>query len=233
MIINHLIPEKGHSSFYDRVSNSSFFALFEKIYIFKFEDPKNWPPKIKKVIKRNYHIDTEYYTPITKKTTNEKITIFSGGLKGRDFEKLIKAVDNRAEIIILTNSSVKENKNTKILKLNKNLFNIKEIISKSDFSVIPISDTEMNETAGMAIAFISMAMGKPVLIRKTKYMEEYIKDGVNGFLYNEISELKLKISEIIKKREDLPSIGMLARKTITEKASLDKFAQKLLSQNTK
>ncbi len=231
MITNHLLPVKGQSDFYDTIINTNFFKLFEKTYIFEFEDESLWPEKINTVIKRKYYIDSEYYKPVKTEKKAKKITIFSAGAKGRDYNSLIYACGENVNLKILTNVNIKPSPNVEIFRPGANLFNFKKIISQSDFTVIPISDNELNQTAGLAMAFISMAMAKPVLIRRTTYTEKYIKDSENGFLYNSISELKSHIKRIINQKEKLHIIGRNARKTIEEKASLDSFAQMVIEEN--
>lgn len=233
MITNHLLPKFGHSKFYDKVFKTNFFTVFEKTYIFDFEDENNYP-KCNNVIKRKYYIDSNYYKPFNNNHKKNLFpNIFSAGSKGRDYKIFIDCVSNKANLFIVTNKKMELNekyKNVYFIDFNSNMFNLKKIISECDFTVLPISDEEKNKTAGIAIAFMSMAMAKPVLIRRTEFIEKYIKDGKNGFLYNKISELKNKIDKIFKIK-NLYNIGIKARKTIEQKASLDNFVSNVIDDN--
>lgn len=233
MIMNHLIPMPKDSSFYDKVSKTDFFKLFDYSYIFRFEDPKNYPPS-GPILKRDYHIDTEYYKPEKNfEKASQGIKIFTAGSKGRDFDNLLKALDKDIKLIAVSNSQIPQKENIFFFKLNQNLFNLKKLISEANFTAIPISDNEKNETAGMAIAFMSMAMGKPVLIKNTRWMRKYIKDGVNGFFYSKTAEIKEKINLIIANTNKLYGMGKKARETVVKKASLDSFAYSVLEKNLK
>jgi glycosyltransferase involved in cell wall biosynthesis len=96
---------------------------------------------------------------------------------------------------------------------------------------IPLKDGCVNDAAGNSIAFIGMALGKPVLTRRTPYMEGFVRDGVNGFLYDKLSPAAVekglrRISAL--SPAALVRLGAAARKTILQKASLDRFCDSFL-----
>lgn len=230
LVTNHLLPLKGESKFYDYANDKGLLNLFKYIYIYDFEDAANYPNVNRnKIIKRKYYIDTDYYRPSNTAEKNKKFTIFFAGVKGRNYEKLIKSITGNMNLLIITNSNIKSSKpNVKILNFNKNIFNLKHYLSKSTLTILPVDEEELNPTAGIAIAFMSMAMGKPAVIRKNDYLSQYIKHEYNGFFYKKLSELLELLKYIYQNRDKLKLIGQNARKTVIQKASLNKFTREIL-----
>jgi len=111
-----------------------------------------------------------------------------------------------------------------------NLRGLRDAVRRARAVVLPITDGYPNEAAGNSIAFMAMACGRPVIIRRTPYLEKFIKDGENGFFYK-----KLSAPELSRQLGRALSLGVLAarrfgaaaRAAVLEKASLDSFAARL------
>lgn len=118
------------------------------------------------------------------------------------------------------------------LPLAKNLHNLRAAAAGA--VVIPLSAAHINESAGNSIAFLAMALGKPVLTKRTRYMEKFISDGKNGFLYDSLSAGA--IEEGLKRILALNpasqrALDKAARAAILGKANLDRFCGDFLWQH--
>lgn len=72
----------------------------------------------------------------------------------------------------------------------------------------------------------AMACGLPVITLNNCMLPEIIKDGVNGFISNDISYLRERYQELLTNPELASKLGRNAQKTISQKFSLDVHLQK-------
>lgn len=94
---------------------------------------------------------------------------------------------------------------------------IGDIFDKS-FVVINCSDSE-----GMANALLEgMAMGKPVLAHKNHASLELIKDGENGFLFENPNEFCVKLKRLLIEPALSENIGKKAQEEVLRKYSVEK-----------
>jgi len=218
-VANHLLPTDEDAPFFVWLKEREIFRIFDRAYFYAFDHPSNFPHLKRNAVRyRTYYADTVYYSP--QKTKPQKdIVIFSAGSKDRAFESLnsILKENPSVKIKVISNSkfypSKKYSKRFILLNLNKNIFRIKSELASSDLVLVPIKDAAKNKTAGMAITFIGMSMGKPVIVKSTRWMKDYISHGENGFLYLSSSKISLAVKNAIKNRRLWPKIGKAARKT--------------------
>ena len=230
-LANHLIPMPGQNFTADAARRFKLFAGFNGASILESDDSGLWRAlgfDEQKLFKRNYAVDCAYYSPQKARSGNY---IFSAGSAGRDFPALAGAAKKTGlPVKIFSDAKIvlpdKFKGICEVFLLAKNLHNLKAALLGSKLVVLPIENGYINEAAGNSIIFIAMACGVPVLSRRTPYMARYIKDGVNGFLYNTLSARNLEtgIKKIISLTPaELSRLGREARKTVLEKASLDRF----------
>jgi len=231
-IANHLIPMPGHNATADIAGKLGLLSVFDHAYILEFDDPSLWARlglRKDKVLKRGYAVDCRYYSPSKIPPGN---IVFSAGSTGRDYSGLARAVrDAGLSLKIFANAEVPPlaadlRASTSVLPLAGNLHNLRQAVRSAKAVVVPIVDAHLNEAAGNSIAFIAMACGKPVIIKRTPYLERFIKDGKNGFFYGKLSERE--ISRQLKRALSLgPAasgrFAASARAAILKKASLDAF----------
>jgi glycosyltransferase involved in cell wall biosynthesis len=159
--------------------------------------------------------------------------VFSAGSAGRDFSGLALAVKRSGLALKIFSdarlppfgAAVKDS--VEVFPFSKNLHNLKSAVLASRLVALPIADSHINEAAGNSIAFIAMALGKPVITKRTPYMERFIKDGKTGFFYGKLStsDLALQLARALSfKPAALKELGRAARSVILKKASLDAFA---------
>lgn len=232
-VANHLIPMPGDNFTADLARRVKVLSAADAGYMLEFDDKGLWAetglagPRL---LRRGYAADCAYYSPVKGPAGDY---VFSAGSTGRDFRALAAGV-KRAGLGLKVFSGSRPPAlpaGAEFLSLSPNLHNLKAAAAGARAVVIPVRDGHVNEAAGNSIAFLSMALGRPVLTRRTPYMERFIKDGVNGFFYDKLSpaavEAGLKrIAALAPAR--LKKVSAAARRAMLRKASLDRFCGEFL-----
>jgi hypothetical protein len=227
-VANHLIPMPGHNFTADLARRYKALGALAAGYMLEFDDKGLWGAmglEGERLLRRGYATDCEYYKPLRGPAG---AYVFSAGSAGREFDALAAGVKNTG-LGLKIFSDAKPDKlprGAQFLPLAKNLHNLKAAAAGARAVVIPVKDGHINEAAGNSIAFLAMALGRPVLTKKTPYMERVIKDGVNGFFYSSLTPLSIarglnRILALSPAR--LKRVSAEARRTILQKASLDRF----------
>lgn len=237
-IANHLIPMPGQNFTADLARRLKALAVVDAGYMLESDDWGLWADtglEEPRLLKRGYAVDCEYYSP---QRVGAGDYVFSAGSAGREFAALAGAAKNsRLGLKIFSDAKPsKLPRGVEFLPLAKNLHNLRSAAAGARAVVIPVRDGYVNEAAGNSIAFLSMALGRPVLARRTPYMERFIKDGKNGFFYDKLSasslasglERVIALSQAAQKK-----MGAAARGTILQKASLDRFCAAFLNRFAK
>ncbi|HAH31653.1 MAG TPA: hypothetical protein DCL44_05000 [Elusimicrobia bacterium] len=235
-IANHLIPMSGQNFTTDAARRFKLFSSFNGASILEADDAGLWRGlgfDELNLFKRNYAVDCDYYRP---QQTQPGKYIFSAGSAGRDFPALAAAARKSGlPVKIFSDAKITLPEKFKgiceVFLLAKNLHNLKAALVGAKLVALPIEDGHTNESAGNSIIFIAMACGRPVITRRTPYMERYIKEGVNGVLYDRLSSSGLEAG--IKKiaaltPAGLKRLGLAARRTVLQKASLDNFCSSFI-----
>lgn len=232
-VANHLIPMPGHNATADLARRFRALGGLDAGYMLEFDDRGLWREtglSGGRLLGRGYAADCSYYRPLPWTRGGY---VFSAGSAGRGFPELVKgAAGCGLKLKIFSDSKPgKLPKGTEFLPLAKNLHNLKAAAAGAAAVVIPLKDGHINEAAGNSIAFLSMALGRPVLTKRTPYMERFIKDGVNGFLYDRLSAAVMaealgRINEMSAAR--LKKLGTAARRTVLSRASLDRFCSEFV-----
>lgn len=184
-------------------------------------------------------VDTEKYTPSTKKNTATNIVIGWVGLP-TNIEYLqvlvepLKVLGKKyeVELRILTDPlKVKrlppfENIKVKIVPWQLNTeWNE---ISKFDIGVMPLNGVEWDKGKCAFKAIQYMTMGVPTVCSAVGENNYLIKDGKNGFLASSSSEWIEKLEKLIIDKKLRKNTGELGRKTIEENYSLKVNVKKML-----
>lgn len=232
-IANHLIPMPGHNFTADLARRYAALGGTRAGYMLEFDDRGLWGEMGlagKRLLRRGYASDCVYYRPSGAAAGGYA---FSAGSAGRDYTALAAGA-KRAGFGLKIFSDSKPGplpRGAQFLPLAKNLHNLKAAAEGARAVVIPLNDSHVNEAAGNSIAFLSMALGRPVLTRRTRYMERFIKDGVNGFFYDTLTSASVAAGlERIAALSPalLEKLGAAARRTVLAKASLDRFCSVFL-----
>lgn len=183
---NHLLPMPGHNATADLARRSRALAGADAACVLEFDDARLWEElgaRRGELLTRGYCVDTRYYSPASPAKGSY---VFSAGSAGREFRALAAgAAEAGLPLKVFSDSRAEEAPpGTDFLPLAKNLDKLKAAAAGAAAVVVPVRDGHINEAAGNSIAFIAMALGRPVLARRTPYMERHIRDGVSGFLYD-------------------------------------------------
>lgn len=227
-IANHLIPMPGHNFTADLARRLKGLARVDAGYMLEFDDWGLWAEvglDYERLLKRGYAADCEYYRP---QAARAGAYVFSAGSAGREFEALAEGAESSG-LGLKIFSDVKPFKlprGVEFLPLAKNLHNLRSAAAGALAVVITIRDDHINEAAGNSIAFLSMALGRPVLAKRTRYMENFITDGKNGFFYDTLTPQSIasglgRIKAL--SPAALKKLSAAARRTVLQKASLDRF----------
>lgn len=232
-VANHLSPMKGDNFTADLARRLGSLSGVPAGYILESDDKGLWagtglaPARVRK---RGYAVDCAYYAPQRLPPGDY---VFSAGSAGREFGALAAGARRAGLGLKIFSDSGPGGglRGAEFLPLAKNLHNLRSAAAGARAVAIPLKDGYINQAGGNSIAFLSMAMGKPVLTRRTWYMEHFIRDGVNGFFYDKLSPASVEagLRRILAlSPAALEKLSANARKTILQKASLDRFCAALL-----
>lgn len=232
-VANHLIPLPGHNFTADLARRLKALAGLDAGFMLEFDDPGLWSEaglEEPRLLGRGYATDCEYYRPRRGPAGNY---VFSAGSAGREFGALAAGVRKTGLGLKIFSDArpARPPRGAVFLPLAKNLHNLRSAAAGARAVVIPVRDGHVNEAAGNSIAFLSMALGRPVLARRTRYMERFITDGRNGFFYGTLTPRSIaqglaRIKSL--SPAALKKLGAAARRTILRKASLDRFCAAFL-----
>jgi hypothetical protein len=227
-IANHLIPMPGQNLAADLARKWRALAGVGAGWMLEADDRALWAAAGldgARLLGRNYSADCVYYSP---QAVEPGGYAFSAGSAGRDYAALAAGARRAGfGVKIFTDSRPgKLPGSPEVLPLAKNLHNLREAAARARAVVVPVKDAHINSSAGNSIAFLAMALGRPVLARRTPYMERYIKDGANGFFYDRLTPAALagglrRIAALTPAA--LKKLGGAARRTVLAKANLDRF----------
>lgn len=102
---------------------------------------------------------------------------------------------------------------------------VARILEETDVLICPSREDPMPTVAAEA-----MACGIPCLISDAAGTVEYIRDGLDGFVFHseDVKELALKIRWCVEHREKLEEIGRRSRQIFDRYFSMDVFEKNLL-----
>ena len=232
-IANHLIPMPGHNFTADLARRLKALSLVDAGFMLEADDKGCWGEmglSGGRLEARGYATDCVYYSPVKVRAGDY---VFSAGSAGRNFAALAEGA-GRAGLGLKIFSDSRPGKmpaGVEFLSLAKNLHKLKAAAAAARAVVIPLMDGYRNESAGNSIIFLAMALGRPVLTKRTPYIGRFIRDGVNGFLYDSLSPRALAAG--IKRIKALPparlaELGRAARATVLRKAGMDRFCSYFL-----
>lgn len=159
-----------------------------------------------------FGVDLDFFKP---QGMPKKKQILAVGLDpDRDWKTLIEAVkDINIPVVLVTRISRVE----KYLPLPANIevrqFSARDLekeYDKSTMIIVPLNTSSHNNDAmGCSVLFEGMAMGKPIIITRTKAVESYVKDRENGILVEEdnINNMKEAIKFILNNKKEAERIG--------------------------
>ncbi len=235
-VANHLIPMPGHNFTADLARRCRALSGLSAGYMLEFDDWELWGAMGlagERLLRRGYATDCEYYKPVPGPAGDY---VFSAGSAGRGFGALAAGVKNTGlGLKIFSDAKLpKPPRGAEFLPLARNLHSLKAAAAGAAAVVIPVRDGHVNEAVGNSIAFLAMALGRPVLVRRTPYMERFVRDGENGFFYRSLSPRSIArgLGRILGMTpRQAGKLSAAARRTMLERASLDRFCGEFLAEH--
>lgn len=235
-LANHLAPLKGHNFTADIFRRAKLLRGARLAWSLEYDDPGPWKEfglEPARFFRRPYCIDTGYYSPGRGDGCGGYV--LSAGSAGRDFPALAKAAARLGARLRVRSDSPRPagfgSNGEAWLPFSPNLHTLLDDIRGSRLVALPVGGDFLNEAAGNSIAFMAMSCGRPVLARDTAYMRRYIKDGVNGFLYDGRSRKALSAGlerALAQRPAALAALCRRARATMLERASMAALSASVL-----
>jgi glycosyltransferase involved in cell wall biosynthesis len=91
-----------------------------------------------------------------------------------------------------------------------NYVNLRTLYAESAIVVVPLSRSLMS---GVTVALEAMAMGKPVILTRVPYVEEFLQDGEHGFFVpqGDVEALRGKVRWLLDHPAEVERMGQRAR----------------------
>jgi glycosyltransferase involved in cell wall biosynthesis len=181
-----------------------------------------------------FHADTRFFHPMPEVKVENRIS--SAGLELRDYPTLIEAVRGLDVDVRLAAASPwsKRKNETENRELPANVNargygyrDLRDLYASSRFVVVPLYDTDFQ--AGVTTILEAMAMGKAVIVSRTRGQRDVIQDGVNGIYVppGDAPALRRAITDLLASPQRAAELGANARRTIESEMSLDLWADRI------
>ena len=198
----------------------------------------------KKIIFLPFGVDTNYFKPtslIEWSKLNEEYILFIGADTKRDYELLFQAAPMiKSKILFITTKNrFRYLKKKKIINSSKNINiltdipfpKIKNFIARAKFIILPVKE---NFYSGATTTLLqSMAMGKTVIVSKTKAIKQgyYLFDRVNCLFVQPEDQIEFvfKVNNLLKDKGKIKKLEINARKTVEKNLSWDIFLNNIFS----
>lgn len=157
-----------HSGYVDRVIVYSRFEVEHYSRLFQVDKP------------------LFVYAPLTTPTppqldTTERGYIFSTGSSNRDYDLLIGALAHTRHRLVIACHSLPqpEAKNIRVLH---NTFNSDMLAHMAGADIVVVTLSDPNISSGQLVVLQAMSLGKPVIVTRSRGLEDYVADNVTGIV---------------------------------------------------
>ena len=182
----------------------------------------------------SFHADTRFFHPMIDVRPERRIS--SAGLELRDYPTLIEAVRGLDLDVKLAAASPwsKRKNETQNRQLPANVSakgygyrDLRDLYASSAFIVVPLYETDFQ--AGVTAILEAMAMGKAVIVSKTRGQRDVIEDGVTGIYVppEDSAAMRTAITELLAAPGRAARIGAKAREAVVARMSLDIWADRI------
>lgn len=180
-------------------------------------------------------VDQNFFEPVDR----EPSYIFSlGELRGRDYKTLFKSMEDMdAELKVAASGRwyAREKKPALFANLANNIEvgggylpnQLRDMYAGAYFVVLPIYDVIFS--AGATALLEAMAMGKAVIVSKSRGILDYVEDGKTGIFVEpgNPNDLREKIQYLLDHPEEAKRLGRNAREKIEKEMNIDIYVEKI------
>lgn len=174
-----------------------------------------------------HYVDGEFFCPSSK---NQESYIFTvGDDPGRDYNTLLGAASNTSiDLVMRTNFDIDLNGNQRIhhIKDRVSFTDLHDLYARAAIVVIPLSDT-LN-ASGISSFLEAASMGKPIIVSKSKGIEDFVVPGENCIEVpcHDPVALQSAIDKLIQEPETRARLGRNARSFFEKNSSAASFGRR-------
>jgi len=181
-------------------------------------------------------VDTTFFAP--DPSTRVERQICSAGAVNRDYKTLLEAVQPLAVSTKIAADTAWAHSTGQVTFDSLPNFvemrswgsypNLRQLYAQSAMVVVPL---ERPMLSGVTVALEGMAMGKPVILTRNPYVEEFVRDGENGFFvpHGDAIALRAKIQYILDNPDVAAQVGARAREWVLARYTVEAYVNRILS----
>ena len=181
-------------------------------------------------------VDTKFFLPEPSRPMKRQVC--SAGAVNRDYETLVNAVaplrvptkiaadtawrySSPAAALIDTPDFVE-------MRSWGDYLNLRSLYAESAVVVVPLRKSVLS---GVTVALEGMAMAKPVILTHNPYVEDFLRDGENGYFVKsgDVNALRDKIEFVLANPVKAGAVGAGARAWVLERFSVEQYVDRILS----
>jgi glycosyltransferase involved in cell wall biosynthesis len=196
-----------------------------------------WKLSHDRVLWTAFMVDHEFFAP-ERVTPNSSARpqICAVGLERRDYETLLRAVEDRDVHVVIAAASPwsKRNEGVAARTIPSNVtvrrftqYELRQLYADSCFMVMPLEDVKFQ--AGVTAILECLAMGKAVICSRVPGQTDVVVEGENGRYVppGDPSTLTTEIRRLLSRPEEAVRLGANGRKLVECQMNLDHYVQRL------
>lgn len=181
-------------------------------------------------------VDTQFFTP--DPTQKRMRQVCSAGAVNRDYRTLVEAVRPLNVPTKIAADTAWAHSTGQVRLDNLPSFvemrswgsyqNLRTLYAESAVVVVPL---ERPMLSGVTVALEAMAMGRPVILTRNAYVEEFLKDGEHGFFVDQgdVVGLSEKLKFLLSDPDAANQMGENARRWVLDRYTVESYVQKIVS----
>lgn len=109
-----------------------------------------------------------------------------------------------------------------------NYQNLRDLYAESAVVVVPL---KVSMASGITVALEAMAMGKPVVLTRNPYVEDFLTDGETGYFVPEgdVDAIRNRVRELLDNPRQAEEIGARARERVLERFTVEQYVDRIMS----
>jgi glycosyltransferase involved in cell wall biosynthesis len=109
-----------------------------------------------------------------------------------------------------------------------NYVNLRGLYAESAVVAVPLARSILS---GVTVILEAMAMGKPVIVSHNAYVEDFVRDGENGYFVpaGDATALRQKVRHVLDHPEEAARVGAQARQWVLERFTVPLYVDRILS----
>lgn len=238
LMVVHVISEPKKTVFLDWLGVQSAIDRF--ITYSRWQQRfivERWKLNQDRVLWTPFMVDHEFFSPgrVTP-VSSARPQICAVGLERRDYETLLRAVENLDVHVVIAAASpwAKHAEGVATPNIPGNVtvrkftqYELRQLYADSSFMVMPLQNVKFQ--AGITAILECMAMGKAVICSRVPGQTDVVAEGENGRYVppGDPVALRAEISRLLSRPEEAAKLGANGRKLVESQMNLDLYAKRL------